>query len=145
VRILTCSLFLVLCGAFTAEAPGIAGQASPPAAQRECGPLGTPYTRTTLYFGLNRKSGTVKTSEWNAFVRDQVTTRFPQGFTVWEANGQWRMADGRIAHERSKVLLLVHDESPELREKVSEVVNTYKRMFEQESVLWETARVCAAF
>jgi hypothetical protein len=145
VRILTLSILLVLCGAFTVEAPSIAGQSAPPAAQRECGPLGTPLARTTLYFGLNRKSGTVSEGEWKAFLRDQVTRRFPKGFTVWEANGQWRMADGRIAHERSKVLLVVHDETPELRQNVSEIIDAYKRMFEQESVLWETARVCAAF
>jgi hypothetical protein len=144
VRILTFSILFVLCGAFAVEAPGIAGQAAPPA-QSECGSLGTPLAQTTLYFGLNRKSGTVSEGEWKAFLRDQVTTRFPQGFTVWEANGQWRKADGRIARERSKVLLLVHDESPELRKNVADIINTYKRMFEQESVLWETARVCASF
>jgi hypothetical protein len=143
-RILTLSLLFVLCGAFAVEAPGLAGRA-PITVEPDCGTLGTPLAQTTLYFGLNRKSGTVSEREWRAFLRDQVTTRFPQGFTVWEANGQWRKADGRIARERSKVLLLVHDESPELRKNVSQIVDTYKRMFEQESVLWETARVCAAF
>ena len=45
--------------------------------------------------------------------------RFPQGLTVWEANGQWQQSNGCITQERAKVL--------------------------QESVLWESARVGAAF
>ena len=142
-RILTFSILFILCGAFAVEAPSAARQSMP--AQLECGSQGTPMAQTTLYFGLNRKSGTVSAGEWKAFLRDQVTTRFPRGFTVWEANGQWRKADGRIVRERSKVLLLVHDDSPELRKNVSAIIDTYKRLFEQESVLWETAHVCASF
>ena len=144
-RIITFSILFILCGAFAVEAPCKASLAGQAATSPECGPQGTALAQTTLYFGLNRKSGTVSAAEWKAFLRDQVTTRFPQGFTVWEANGQWRKADGRIARERSKVLLLVHDDSPELRKNVSAIIDAYKRMFEQESVLWETAHVCASF
>jgi hypothetical protein len=74
-----------------------------------------------------------------------VTPRFPQGLTVWEADGQWRRPDGRIGRERAKVLLLVHDDTPEVRVALGAIVTMYKRSFQQESVLWETARVCAAF
>jgi hypothetical protein len=143
VRIITFSILFVLCGAFAVEAPSKAGQATP--AQLECGSQGTPLAQTTLYFGLSRKSGTVTASEWRSFLSKEVTPRFPQGFTVWEADGQWRKADRRIVRERSKVLVLVHDDSPELRQNVSAIIDTYKRLFEQESVLWETARVCASF
>jgi uncharacterized protein DUF3574 len=110
-----------------------------------CGPLGTSYMRTTLYFGLNRKGGNISGSQWKAFVRDEVTPRFPQGLTVWEAGGQWRRADGTIVQERSKVLLLVHDDKPDVRRAITSIIEQYKRTFAQESVLWETARVCAAF
>ena len=54
-----------------------------------CGPLGTSYMRTTLYFGLNRKAGNISESQWKSFLRDEVTPRFPQGLTVWQAGGQW--------------------------------------------------------
>ncbi len=112
---------------------------------QDCGPLGSSYMRTTLYFGLNRKGGNISGSQWKAFVRDEVTSRFPQGLTVWEAGGQWRRADGTIVRERSKVLLLVHGDDPTVRGAVAEIIEQYKRKFAQESVLWETARVCAAF
>src|SRR5690349_15199281 len=85
---------------------------APRSVEEACGPLGSSYMRTTLYFGLNRKGGNISESQWKSFVRDEVTARFPQGLTVWEAGGQWRRADGTIVRERSKVLLLVHDDKP---------------------------------
>ena len=60
-------------------------------------------------------------------------------------NGQWRRADGVIVREPAKVLLLVHDESTEVKAAIGGIIEDYKKSFEQESVLWETARVCAAF
>jgi hypothetical protein len=75
-------------------------------------------------------------------LRNHVTPRFPEGLTVWEADGQWRRPDGRIARERSKVMLLVHDDTPATREGLGALVTAYKRLFEQESVLWESSVVC---
>jgi hypothetical protein len=100
--------------------------------------------RTTLYFGLARPKGSVSELEWQMFLRDEVTSRFPEGLTVWDADGQWRNASGTIDHENSKVLLLVHPDSPAARASVLTVIERYRKTFEQESVLWETARVCVA-
>ena len=44
-----------------------------------------PQLRTTLYFRLARPKGAVTELEWQLFLRDEVTTRFPAGLTVWEA------------------------------------------------------------
>ena len=137
-------VLMMIAATIVAEAPTsgqVAGAGGP-----ECGPSGSAYMRTTLYFGTNKKSGgSVSNREWSNFLRDDVTTRFPQGFTVWEANGQWRLADGRIQRERSKVLLVVHDDETTVRARIAEIIGNYKESFEQESVLWETSRVCAAF
>jgi uncharacterized protein DUF3574 len=103
-----------------------------------------PQIRTTLYFGLARPKGAVSELEWQIFLRDEVTKRFPDGFTVWEAQGQWRTPAGTIDHERSKVLLVVHPDSAQARKSIQEVIGSYRRLFEQESVLWESARVCGA-
>jgi hypothetical protein len=110
-----------------------------------CGPSGTAHMRTTMYFGLARPTGTVSEGEWREFVRNEVTPQFPDGLTVWEAEGQWRHADGKIGEERSKVLLLVHEDTPAARVTLGAVVTTYKQRFQQESVLWESSMVCAAF
>jgi hypothetical protein len=100
--------------------------------------------RTTLYFGMARPKGSVSELDWQVFLRDEVTTRFPEGLTVWDADGQWRGPGGSIDHENSKVLLLVHPDTAAARGSVQAVIERYRKMFEQQSVLWETARVCVA-
>jgi Protein of unknown function (DUF3574) len=110
----------------------------------DCGMTSSPQIRTTLYFGLMRQKGAVSELEWQIFLRDEVTKRFPEGLTVWEAQGQWRTPGGTIDHERSKVLLLVHPDTAQARQSVQELIESYRRGFEQQSVLWESARVCGA-
>lgn len=122
----------------------MAGRAQQRASDSQCGSTASPQVRTTLYFGLARPKGAVSELEWQLFLRDEVTARFPEGLTVWEADGQWRRPDGVVDHERSKVLLLVHPDTPAARGSVQGVIERYRKSFEQQSVLWETARVCAA-
>lgn len=110
----------------------------------ECGASSAAQVRTTLYFGLARPKGSVSELEWQIFLRDEVTRRFPDGLTVWEAEGQWRTETGSIDHERSKVLLLVHPDTAAARQSVQSVIEAYRKAFEQQSVLWESARVCVA-
>ena len=110
----------------------------------ECGAASAPQARTTLYFGLARPKGTVTELEWQLFLRDEVTKRFPEGLTVWGAEGQWRTPAGTLDHEQSKVLLLVHPDTAAARQSVQAVIEAYRKTFEQESVLWESARVCVA-
>src|SRR6188472_2406101 len=93
----------------------------------ECGGSSAPQVRTTLYFGLARPKGSVTELEWQLFLRDEVTARFPDGLTVWEAEGQWRTPAGSIDHEQSKVLLLVHPDTAEARQKVMAVIGAYRK------------------
>lgn len=140
---------VVLCLALAQFSPtemSPAERVAPPSrAERDCGSSGMAFVRTTLYFGLSRPAGPIRKKEWAAFLREHVTPRFPSGLTVWEADGQWRRADGSIGRERAKLLLVVHDGKAAARAALSEVVSRYKQMFNQESVLWESASVCAAF
>ena len=103
-----------------------------------------PQLKTTLYFGGARPKGSVSELEWQLFLRDEVTPRFPNGMTVWDAEGQWRGTEGKIGHERTKVLLLVHPDTEAARQAVRALADRYRKLFEQESVLWETSHVCAA-
>ena len=114
-----------------------------PVALQTCG-SSPPQLRTTLYFGGARPKGSVSELEWQLFLRDEVTPRFPDGMTVWDAEGQWRGSGGKIGHERTKVLLLVHPDTEAARERIRAVIDRYRKAFEQESVLWETSHVCAA-
>ena len=112
---------------------------TPPA---ECGGSSAAQVRTTLYFGSARPKGSVSELEWQIFLRDEVTSRFPDGLTVWDAEGQWRAPQGAIEHERTKVLLIVHPDTAAARALVQAVIERYRTAFEQQSVLWETSRVC---
>jgi Protein of unknown function (DUF3574) len=110
----------------------------------ECGASTAAQVRTTLYFGSARPKGSVSELEWQLFLRDEVTSRFPDGLTVWDAEGQWRAPQGSIEHERTKVLLLVHADTQAARDAVLAVIERYRKAFDQQSVLWETSRVCVA-
>jgi hypothetical protein len=110
----------------------------------DCGAASVSKVRTTLYFGRARPKGTVTELEWQLFLRDVVTKHFPDGLTVWEAEGQWLTPDGILDHEQSKVLLLVHLDTPAARQSIQTVIEAYRKAFEQESVLWESSRVCVA-
>ena len=108
----------------------------------DCGAPSATQLRTTLYFGLARPKGSVTELEWQIFLRDEVTKRFPDGLTVWEAEGQWRTPAGSLDHEQSKVLLLVHADTAVAQQSVLAAMEAYRKTFEQQSVLWESARVC---
>ena len=74
-------------------------------------------------------------AEWRAFVEEQVTPRFPDGFTVQDVLGQYRGRDGRIIAEPSKILLVIHGADARPRAAIQEIRDTYRRLFQQESVL----------
>jgi hypothetical protein len=115
-----------------------------PAPASVCGDPSAAQLRTTLYFGTLRPNGAVSDLEWQLFLRDEVTQRFPAGFTAWEAQGQWRSPKGDVHQERSKVLLLVHPDTTKANGFVQDVIAQYRKQFDQQSVLWETARVCVS-
>jgi hypothetical protein len=110
----------------------------------DCGVSSAAKIRTTLYFGLSRPKGSISELEWQIFLRDEVTKRFPDGLTVWEAEGQWLTPVGSIDREQSKVLLLVHADTAAARQSLHAVIEAYRKAFEQQSVLWESSRVCVA-
>jgi hypothetical protein len=92
--------------------------------------------RSEVIFGrLKADGGVVTDAEWRAFVLDQVTPRFPDGFTVLDAVGQYRDRQGRVHSEPTKVLLIVHGTGAEPRAAIQELRDTYRRLFQQESVL----------
>src|SRR5678816_941947 len=100
-----------------------------------CRPEEQRLVSDTLYLGTARQGGGVDAAEWDQFLREWVTPRFPDGLTVSQASGQWRGADGTIVEEASYVLNLVHPSDEESDRKVTEIANEYKSRFEQEAVL----------
>ncbi len=106
----------------------------------------TALVRDVLYFGRNRPDGgQVSDADWQAFLDEVVTPRFPGGLTVVEATGQWKGQSGQVERERAEVLTVLHaGDAPALRA-VAEIAAEYKRRFDQEAVLRERTRACAHF
>jgi hypothetical protein len=100
--------------------------------------IGEKFVRTELYFGTNKPAGgKVSEAEWQAFVDEEITARFPDGLTILNADGQWRGKDGSITREKSKVLVLFYprkDRRP-VHTKIEEIRSEYKIRFQQESVI----------
>ena len=47
-------------------------------------------------------------AKWRRFLANEVTPRFPDGLTAYEATGQWRdPATRKISRERSRVLRII--------------------------------------
>lgn len=131
-------LFLPACAGTTpAPAPPV------PAA---CATGDAALERDELYFGRNRKGGAeVSEEEWQGFLGGVVTPRFPAGFTVWEARGQWRGADGTVEVEKSKVLAVFHPPDGASRAAVDTIVALYRADFQQEAVLRARTPACVGF
>ncbi|KFW98160.1 DUF3574 domain-containing protein [Pectobacterium carotovorum] len=106
--------------------------------------IGDKQVQTTLYFGLNRPAGpAISDAEWKAFLDSDVTPRFKEGLTVFDAKGQWLGNDGVVARENSKALMLIH--GPDRERDIEALRTTYKSRFAQESVMRIDAPVCVAF
>ena len=97
-----------------------------------------------LYFGRDKPGGgEVSDAEWGAFVTEVVTSRFPDGLSVFDSSGQYREPSGRIVRERSKRLVVVVFDQPAHKAKVIEIVEAYKQRFGQYSVFRVEQPVCA--
>jgi len=108
----------------------------------QCGDDGRAAMQEGLYFGTETPSGHVTPEEWTQFLSETVTPRFPEGFSSWQASGQWRSASGQIIREPSYVLSLIHPDDQVPNKAVQEIVASYKTRFQQEAVLRVKTTVC---
>jgi hypothetical protein len=134
-------------GAVLAVATACAGQSSPgPAPVAACALGDTALVRDIVYFGRNRPGGgSVSDAEWQGFLNEVVTPRFPAGLTVVQATGQWKGQSGVVEQERSEIVTLLHAGDEGARRSVAEIAAEYKRRFQQEAVLRERTPTCARF
>ena len=131
--------------ALTLACAGKSGS-SPVAPVARCEAGDSTMVRDVLYFGRNRPTGgVVSDAEWQSFLNEVVTPRFPAGLTVVDAKGQWRGVSGRVEEERAEILTLFHSGDDAARGAVSEIVDQYKQRFQQEAVLRERTSACARY
>jgi hypothetical protein len=104
-------------------------------------------TVVELYFGRNIGEVLgVGEEAWSRFVDAEITPRFPDGLTVIDLAGQWRdTASGRIVREPGKLLIIVLGSDPAEQARVGEIIDAYKRRFQQQAVLMLQRLACVTY
>jgi Protein of unknown function (DUF3574) len=91
--------------------------------------------RTELFFGKSIPGGgTVTDTAFSQFLDQEVTPRFPAGFTVVPAMGQYRETNGMIDHEASDMLILFYPRASvsDASQKIDEIRTAYNKALHQE-------------
>lgn len=89
-----------------------------------------------LFFGRSIPGGgEVTEAQWDAFVAEVITPRFPNGFTVWRGSGHWKGDDGAAVAEPTCVLEVVHPNDPAIDAKLDEIARAYRTRFNQDAVM----------
>ena len=130
--------FLIL--TILAAEPALAADRCPLPGQKE-------MLLVKMYFGQNLAGGqTVPARDWERFLSGTVTPRFPDGFTVYDARGQWidpKTHD--LGRERTRVLEIAAPDSPAIRRQIADIARSYREAFHQQSVGIVTSASCALF
>lgn len=97
------------------------------------------WVESQLYFGLGPAGEPAKgisEAAWQAFLDAEVTPRFPDGFSVLDAYGQWQGV-GQSSPERlrSRVLVVVHPDTADARARVDAIRAAWKQRTGDQSVL----------
>lgn len=136
----------MLSGALALAAACTAQPSPAPVPVAACARGDTALVRDVVYFGRNRPGGgSVSDAEWQGFLNQVVTPRFPAGLTVVQATGQWKGQSGVVEQERSEIVTLLHNGDDTARRSVEEIAAEYKHRFQQEAVLRERTPTCARF
>jgi hypothetical protein len=100
-----------------------------------------------LMFG--RKIGdriAVSDGDWGRFVDREITPRFPDGLTVFNAAGQWRdKSSNKIVREPSKIVQIVLPGDDGEFARLNEIAEAYKTRFKQQSVGVIVRPACVSF
>ena len=107
---------------------------------------GEMFARTELFFGLSRPDGSeITEAEFDGFLDDFVTPRFPDGLTLLSGDGQFKDSTDAIIEEGSKLLILLYPLSRESSALVDDIRSDYKDQFQQQSVLRADEQSCVSF
>ena len=99
--------------------------------------VGSVWAKSELYFGTQKPDGTeVTDEEFNQFLDEVITPRFPDGLTLLTGDGQFRNSQGIIVQEKSYLLILLYPrEDRTASAEIEEIRDLYEETFQQESVL----------
>lgn len=112
------------------------------------------WVRSELYFGVGEESGVsareqtdaISEAQWKAFLDTEVTPRFPDGLTVFDAYGQWLFRGAPEPNRlRTKVLVVLHEDTPQRRNDIEAIRLAWKQATQHQSVLWARQAVEVSF
>ena len=112
------------------------------------------WVRSELYFGVGEETGPadrpqaepISEARWRAFLDKEVTARFPDGLTVFDAYGQWLFRGAPEPNRlRTKVLVILHEDSPQRRNDIEAIRLAWKQATRHQSVLWSRQPVEVSF
>jgi hypothetical protein len=127
----------------------LAGCSAAPKPPHSACPLPSEQTlaQIEIFFGRDIPGRAPLTeAEWSDFVARVITAQFPDGFTVFDGQGQWLdQGTGRTIREPSKILLAAADPDSDLAGRIGAVTDAYRKEFHQQSVGVMTSTACGAF
>jgi len=103
------------------------------------------WVRSELYFGVGEESGPadrpqaepISEAQWRAFLDKEVTPRFPDGLTVFDAYGQWLFRGAKEPNRLgTKVLVILHEDTPQRTADIEAIRLAWKQATKHQSVLW---------
>jgi Protein of unknown function (DUF3574) len=101
-----------------------------------------PWMVAELLFGRSN----VSDQAWDRFLAAEVTPRFPDGLTVYDARGQWRNPQTKkISRERSKVVMVAMPPADDNQTRLNAIIEAYKTRFRQQSVGLILRPSCVSF
>ena len=112
------------------------------------------WVRSELYFGVGKETGpadrpqaeTITEDAWRAFLDKEVTARFPDGLTVFDAYGQWLFRGAKEPNRlKTKVLVVLHEDTPQRRADIEAIRLAWKQATGHQSVLWSRHAVDVSF
>ena len=107
-----------------------------------CGHSQEPRIVVQLLFG---RSAGVTQAAWSGFVAQELTPRFPDGFTVIDSTGQWLSPQQGIIKQDSKVVEIVLPSDTYDASKIDAVIDAYKSQFRMLSVGLIVQTACVRF
>jgi len=92
--------------------------------------------KSELYIAVGDEKSELPAGAWDQFLKEVVSSRFPNGITVLSGEGQW-FNQHLAAHQnlKLKVIAIIHDPSPDDRAKIDEIRSIWKERYPCESVL----------
>lgn len=112
-------------------------------------PARAEWVRTELYLALGRLDGTgqpVAQAHWQRFLDEEVTPRFPGGFTVLNAYGQW-LSRGTTQPDRldSRLIVILYPADEHHARQIEEIRAAWKTLSNHVSVLRVSQPVAVSF